>query len=208
MHRHSHPGTAVTGLFARVSLAIAADALRTSTTLEESAAPEQALAQDGHSLATLNRYLNCVSPGTTALLEQRHSLPEDVLVPLAGEIDSWVELSSSFFKRAVAETVARMALRSLWTAGSRLGAHQSPATAEVFSIWTGALGHGVPVRSEPDDDTNHWVAAVLSALPRRYTPVYGDIAELPREEDAYSVARLLAQRYDEGEETVSLTAGA
>src|SRR6266850_2147576 len=79
-HMHGHPKSApdVSGLFPRLCLPIAADAVAAASTLEGVGTSDSNLATTSGTLGALNRYLNAVSPGETALIENWSNLPKDV----------------------------------------------------------------------------------------------------------------------------------
>jgi hypothetical protein len=206
MHRHPHGDQSISGIFSRTALLIAADAVAVTERLEDVEIPPDMLRNDDGALQILNRYLNCISPGATALLAQRDHLPKDSIDFVAQDVDLWVDLKPAFFKRTVTEIIARLALRSLSIAGSTLGAHLHPSTKVGFKAWTGGMDFAAADAPREDKDTIAWVAKVLTSLPRRDTPLYADFGDLPDEAQSESIVRLLATRYDEGEATRTATA--
>jgi hypothetical protein len=200
LHTHPHASNGVSSAFPTLSLAIGVDAISAAVQLENTRSISDVPVAT-ELLVSFNRYLNVVSPGTTALYEQRARIPAHTFRIDQPDHDTRrVLFDGEFFTREAAATVARMALRTIWIAGSALHPrHQEGAVQRKIAPWIEALGTAPTLASvRLDAQQTDWLLRTLDRLPRTQV-IQADLGELPSESAAEELTLFLLSKRDEGQ---------
>lgn len=203
MHTHPHASAGgVSGGFPTYALALAARVVTdTSRIVQDVRTPSDVLlSSTPEPLINLNRFLNFVTPGAAALQTQLDRLPPDTFQVNQFNDASLVWLMPAFFTRSATETVARIAIRSLVTAGTLLrSSREVDMLPRTFAAWLDRTP--TPSQSETVELTTQdfdWVLKSMLQLPAApKAPI--DVADLPSEAQAEELTRFLLAKRDEGE---------
>jgi hypothetical protein len=200
LHTHPHESTGVSSLFPALAMAIALGAIAAASELEDERNPQDKLAADRTLLARFNRFLTVVSPGATALSEVTGDIPKKTFafLEVTGN-ERVIELRPEFFTRGASTTVSRMALRTMWIAGSALDAGDRHDGVQLaIRPWIETLGPApVLERVTLDNRESELLLQAVRRLPR-VSRLTADLAELPAESSPQEVARFLVSTRDEG----------